>query len=217
MILDPTPPIPPTWIDMLRHGEPVGGSIYRGHRDDPLTERGWQQMSEAIGAEEEWDAILTSPLERCRAFAEVLAAERDLPLYQDADFREVHFGQWEGCTVEQVMARDGKRLTEFWAGDEDYPPPGGETLADFQRRVAGAWAYWTDRLQGQRILLVCHSGVIRMVMAEVLGISAARSVANVQVPYASRSRIRLDHTDHGVFSCLIAHGFRPGQLQLDAA
>ena len=56
-----------------------------------------------------------------------------------------------------------------------------------------------------------------MVMAEVLGISAARSVANVQVPYASRSRIRLDHTDHGVFSCLIAHGFRPGPLQLDAA
>lgn len=217
MLINPTLQAPSTWIDLLRHGEPEGGAIYRGHRDDPLTERGWQQMRDAIGADEEWDAVLTSPLARCHAFAEALANERGWPLYQDADLRELNFGDWEGCTIEQIKARDGKRLAEFWAGDEDYPAPGGETLAAFQQRVASAWAYWVKRLQGQRILLVCHSGVIRMVMAEILGISAARSVANVQVPYASRSRIRVDDTDHGLFSCLVAHGFRPGQQQLDAA
>ena len=33
-----------TVIDLIRHGEPVGGRRYRGHIDDPLSERGWQQM-----------------------------------------------------------------------------------------------------------------------------------------------------------------------------
>jgi len=30
-----------TTIDLLRHGEPVGGKRYRGQIDDPLSEKGW--------------------------------------------------------------------------------------------------------------------------------------------------------------------------------
>jgi len=34
----------------MRHGEPVGGRAYRGHSiDDPLSEKGWQQMWDAVG------------------------------------------------------------------------------------------------------------------------------------------------------------------------
>ena len=37
---------PVTTIDLIRHGEPVGGRRYRGGRmDDPLSEKGWAQMS----------------------------------------------------------------------------------------------------------------------------------------------------------------------------
>ena len=40
-----------TIIDLLRHGEPLGGSRYRGNRiDDPLTEKGWRQMWRGIGS-----------------------------------------------------------------------------------------------------------------------------------------------------------------------
>ncbi|MEK6748901.1 MAG: histidine phosphatase family protein, partial [Pseudomonadota bacterium] len=38
-----------TVVDMIRHGEPVGGKRYRGHRDDPLSDIGWRQMREAVG------------------------------------------------------------------------------------------------------------------------------------------------------------------------
>ena len=39
-----------TIIDLIRHGQPQGGSVYRGHGvDDPLSELGWQQMWKAVG------------------------------------------------------------------------------------------------------------------------------------------------------------------------
>ena len=41
---------PPTLIDMIRHGEPVGGRRYRGQIDDPLSEKGWRQMWAAVAA-----------------------------------------------------------------------------------------------------------------------------------------------------------------------
>ena len=37
-----------TTIDLLRHGEPLGGGRYRGQMDDALSEKGWQQMWQAV-------------------------------------------------------------------------------------------------------------------------------------------------------------------------
>ena len=37
-----------TTIDLLRHGEPVGGRMLRGATDHPLSETGWQQMTDAV-------------------------------------------------------------------------------------------------------------------------------------------------------------------------
>lgn len=59
--------MPKTTIDLIRHGEPVGGHRYRGHAiDDPLTERGWSQMWDGVGSCNTWDHIITSPLQHCR-------------------------------------------------------------------------------------------------------------------------------------------------------
>ena len=61
-----------TIIDLMRHGEPVGGRRYRGQTDDPLSEKGWQQMWDAAGEFRGWQHIVTSPLQRCAAFADAL-------------------------------------------------------------------------------------------------------------------------------------------------
>ena len=37
-----------TTIDLIRHGEPVGGRKYRGQIDDPLSDKGWTQMRQAV-------------------------------------------------------------------------------------------------------------------------------------------------------------------------
>ncbi len=198
-----------TWVDLIRHGEPEGGRRYRGHRDDPLSATGWAQMRAALGAEERWDAVLCSPLLRCRAFAEEVAREQGLPLHVEPQLKEIHFGDWEGFTPTELAQRDGERLAAFWADGERHPPPNGESLTEFHARVSGAWQHWTDRLSGQRVLLVGHSGMIRMILASVLDLAPSRAMARLYIPYAGRSRVRLDDTEHGRLGCLLSHGLTP--------
>jgi alpha-ribazole phosphatase len=56
------------------------------------------------------------------------------------------------------------------------------------------------------VLLVCHGGVIRMVLSHVLGLSPGKAMAGFQVPFACRSQVRIDDTEHGTLRCLVRHG-----------
>ncbi|KPP96985.1 histidine phosphatase family protein [Marinobacter sp. HL-58] len=195
-----------TFFDLIRHGEPAGGPMFRGSQDDPLSDTGWQQMNTAVSDEDSWDLVITSPLERCRDFARTLAGQRQLPLQEEPRLQEIGFGDWEGKTSEQIMANTPEALTGFWSDPVKHQPPGGEALADFNNRVTEAWRYWQKEAAGKRILVVCHGGVIRMILAEVLGIPLGRSFSAIAVPYACRSRIRVDESEYGVLSCLQHHG-----------
>ena len=94
-----------TEIELLRHGEPLGGRRYRGKLDDALSEKGWQQMWDAVGRRGDWEQIVTSPLQRCRAFALALGERHGLPVAVDARFAEVGFGSWEGRTRQELEAQ----------------------------------------------------------------------------------------------------------------
>lgn len=194
-----------TVIDLIRHGEPEGGQMFRGSKDDPLSTRGWQQMQAAITADDQWDCLVSSPMTRCRQFAEQLAQQRQIPLHIDDDFREIGFGEWEGMTAEQVQEQYGDSLDRFWQDSVNFIPPGGEPVPEFYHRVIGGFERWQQRLAGKRVLVACHGGVIRMVLASVLGIPLETSFTGFAVPYACRSRIQIDQSEFGTFRSLISH------------
>lgn len=200
-----------TWIDLIRHGEPEGGPMFRGSQDDPLSELGWQQMRDAVATGNNWDAIVTSPMLRCVRFAQAYAEQQNLPLYEDERLRELNFGDWEGKTAATLMANEREALSRFWSDPEQFPPPGGEAVTEFYQRVQRAWHHWTAELAGQRLLVVCHGGVIRMILAEVLGIPTNRAFSAIAVPYACRSQIQIDRSPYGVMNCL--NGHNPKQFQ----
>ena len=161
-------------VDVIRHGEPVGGARYRGHGiDDPLSEKGWQQMRQAVAGDIVWDAIYSSPMRRCREFAEELAAQRSLPLIPVEDFREVGFGSWEGKTKAELIESDAEAFHAFYHDPVRNRPPGAEPLADFLGRVQGAWQKMVGEAEGERILVVAHAGVMRAMLAGVLGLDPA--------------------------------------------
>lgn len=184
-----------TVIDLMRHGEPEGGRMFRGTRDDPLSATGWQQMRTVAAEFRSWDVVVSSPLRRCREFAEQLAGRHGLPVEIDPQFREIGFGAWEGLTAEHVEAGFPGALAEYWRAPESYTPPGGEPLVRFDARIESAWDGLLERQRGRHVLLVCHGGVIRACLRQVLGLPLA-NIWRIDVPYAAPSRVRI-HGDGG--------------------
>lgn len=183
-----------TLIDLMRHGEPVGGARYRGRIDDPLSEKGWAEMWVAVGDHRPWDTVVSSPLSRCRAFAQELGTRHGLPVTLEPRFREISFGDWEGRTAEDLMRSDRDVLLRFWRDPVAHPPPGAEPLDAFRARVLAAWSQLVADHPGQHLLLVCHGGVIRMIVSLVLEMSVNR-MFHLVVPTAAMTRIRVEHGD----------------------
>lgn len=191
-----------TEIELLRHGEPVGGRRYRGQVDDVLSEKGWQQMWNAVGDRADWQQIVSSPLQRCCAFAMALGERHGLPVRVDARFAEVGFGSWEGRTRQELEADDPGQVARFLRDPVGNRPPGAELLDDFTARVQAGLDDVVQAYTGQRVLLVAHAGVIRSVMAHVLGMPPA-VMYRIHVANAGLTRIRTDR--ERTFN-LVSHG-----------
>jgi alpha-ribazole phosphatase len=175
----------------MRHGEPIGGRRYRGQIDDPLSEKGWAQMHAAVGESGPWTRIVSSPLLRCRAFAETLAERHDLPLTLDERLKEVGFGEWEGKSAAEIEQGAPGTLARFKADPINARPEGAEPLVDFQVRVAAALDDLLAQHAGQHVLLVGHAGVMRMALAWALQIPLQHAY-RIEVASASLTRLRFE-------------------------
>ena len=103
-----------TTIDLLRHGACQGGEIFRGRTDVHLSTQGWEQMERAVSAAPDWQRVITSPLVRCRAFAERCAARCNVPLQVEAALQEMDFGAWEGRLAQEVWQENPQLLARFY-------------------------------------------------------------------------------------------------------
>lgn len=157
-------------LDLLRHGETELGGGLRGSLDDALTERGWAQMRAAVVEGGPWARVVSSPLQRCARFADELAQRLELPLELEADLQELHFGAWEGQSAAALMETDAEALGLFWADPYAFTPPQGEPVAQFSARVLAAVERLHRAYAGQRVLLISHGGVMRLLLAQARGL-----------------------------------------------
>lgn len=191
-----------TTLDFLRHGEPVGGKRYRGRSDDPLSQKGWAQMCAATAGERPWMSIVSSPLTRCRAFAEWLAGVADIPLRVDERLAEVGFGTWEGRTAEEINQGAPDRVFDFKCDPVGHRPEGAEPLEVFSARIVAAYEQMLEHHKGEHVLIVAHAGVIRMVISHVLGMPPERAY-RINVGSAGLARIRVEHRGRKRFDSLL--------------
>ncbi|WP_277591689.1 alpha-ribazole phosphatase family protein [Pseudomonas chlororaphis] len=171
-------------LDLLRHGETELGGGLRGSLDDALTDAGWQQMRAAVAGLGPWDRLVSSPLQRCARFAEELGARLALPVTLDPDLQEVHFGAWEGQSAAALMATNAEALGRFWADPYAFTPPQGEPVLAFSARVLGAVERLHQRYAGERVLLVSHGGVMRLLLARARGLPREQ-LLNVEVAHGA--------------------------------
>jgi broad specificity phosphatase PhoE len=155
---------------LVRHGETDGDSSVRFHgsSDVALSAEGSAQMravSASLG-DERLDLVVASPLRRAWRSAWIVG--RGAPVQLDADFREIHFGRWEGLTKEEIQASDPALYEDWQNRAEGFEFPGGEPRAEFRERVQKG----IDRLLSAPVrsaLVVVHKGVIRTIAQTLIG------------------------------------------------
>lgn len=154
----------------VRHGETTGESSirYHGATDVPLSFVGREQarLSATRIPGETFEAVWSSSLSRAWQAARIIAPRH--PIRLEHDFREIHFGRWEGLTRDEIAALDPE-LHEAWqAGRPGFEFPAGESRAAFRARIERGLIRLRE--SGVRsALVVAHKGVVRTLVELVVG------------------------------------------------
>lgn len=200
-------------VDLLRHGEPEGGEVLRGRVDHALTELGWEQMRLSTGLSKDnsrtskspnWTHIISSPLQRCRRFAEELSQNSQTELAVIEQWQEIDYGDWDGLPLSEWRQQAAGQFREFRKDLSKLVPPNGEDYLSFRDRVLGAWQALGELEDGSHVLLVTHGGVLRVVLPTVLGMALNRSNP-LHIPFACFSRVSLEINEERMNSSLLFH------------
>jgi 2,3-bisphosphoglycerate-dependent phosphoglycerate mutase len=146
---------------LIRHGETaLNVARVLQPADTPLSARGFNQ-AEALArrlASMKVEAIISSDLPRALRTAQAIAAATGAAIETTALLQERNFGDWRG------QAYDGMPINPLTMQEA---PPGGESAADFERRVALAFAHVVRRHAetGQRLAVVTHGMLIRVLLS----------------------------------------------------
>jgi len=194
-----------TSIDLLRNGVVEDEAVFCGVTDDVLTDHGWQQMVTALDGKNDWDLIVSSSLNRCREFAELIADEDGIDIEIEKKLNEIDFGLWEGLSPDEIMQEDAEFLNSWWQSPTHFSPPKGEDFHKFQSRVLGCFKKIVAKNSGKKILFITDSGPIRVIILHILGMHA-ENLYRLNVDYAYLSQLEIHHDENGRKGCLIKHG-----------
>jgi broad specificity phosphatase PhoE len=151
---------------LLRHGPTLWNlrKQLQGQEDIPLNldafkAEPWQQLLASYGP---WDHIVCSSLNRCRTTCHLLFPGRTYEI--DDDLREQHWGRWTGQTLKQITRQTPGSLEVQEGRGWDFTPPGGESRRQVLARVLKALDRAAAGRNKQRILLITHLGVIKILL-----------------------------------------------------
>jgi broad specificity phosphatase PhoE len=161
---------------LARHGESLWNAErrFQGATDIALSDRGRAQAEALARGLRGYRvrAAYVSPYRRAVETAELALRDTGVPLVIDEELRELSLGEWEGCTVDEVRARDGDPYVAWLRTPHDCPPPGGEPLPVVSERVQSALArIAAAHPRGDDVLVVAHGGVISVYACYLLGCS----------------------------------------------
>ncbi|TJZ55524.1 bifunctional RNase H/acid phosphatase [Streptomyces piniterrae] len=185
---------PATFV-LLRHGEtaltPEKRFSGSGGGDPELSAAGRRQAeatAAALAARGTVQAIVSSPLLRCRQTAEAVAARLGLEVRIDDGLREADFGAWEGLTFAEVRERFPDDLDAWLASAKAVPTGGGESFAAVARRVAVTRDKLIARYAGRTVLVVTHVTPVKTLVRLALG-APPESLFRMELSAASLSAV----------------------------
>ena len=167
-----------TKIYFVRHGETKANKLRLlfGQTNWDLTQKGRKQAARAAGMlseivkKENINLIISSPLKRAKSTAKIVAKKTKIKkIILDKDLTEKSEGNWEVKTFWQVRKQDPKNYYKWIKEPFKNRPPNGESIADLNKRVKRFYRTILNKYLGKNIIVVCHSGPIRLFILNLLG------------------------------------------------
>lgn len=183
-----------TLVLLVRHGltATTGGVLTGWTPGIPLDDRGGRQAVALAArlAPMRFDAIISSPLERCRQTAEAIAGSDGPQVRQDNRLGECHYGNWTGKPLKRLAKEPLWRVVQAHPSAMRFPGENGESMLDMQHRAVSAVREWNAALGPEAVYLVCsHGDVIKSVIADSLGMHLDM-LQRIQIDPCSLSIIR---------------------------
>ncbi len=156
----------------MRHGEVEPNAIGRfvGIKDVALSDLGRHQGA-AIASyleDAELDVLLSSPRQRSRDTIAPLAEAKEMQVEVRDGLQEMHFGDWEGLSWEEIHARDPAFADAWQENVATTPCPGGQSANDFANGVHFALQEILEEFEGRTIAIAAHAGTNRAILASAL-------------------------------------------------
>ncbi len=162
-----------TRIYLVRHGQVEGfeEKRYNGQGDVRLTPEGEAQFGllQIRLQKKNLHAVYCSDLSRCLDGARLLASPHGLEPVAKPDLRELHIGEWEGKTWQELQAAYPEQWQSRLEDIVHYQVPGGESLLEMAGRVRAVIRELVAAHPGEDLLVVAHGGVNRVILLDAIG------------------------------------------------
>ena len=180
---------------LIRHGQTTWNVEHRLPGQLPgvvLNDAGRQQAARLADALTVLpiSAIISSPLERARETAEIIAQGCGLPIQFEPDLMDVDMGRWAGQIFDELSKTDPG--WKAYVKDPTIAPEGIETFPQVQQRAVAAIERWLKQDSiGAYPAFVCHADIVKLLIAHYTGLEAGRA-GSLFIDNASVSLVELE-------------------------
>ena len=161
-----------TRLHLVRHAEvdEAYHEVFGGQIDMELSLVGHEQakgLAKFLNGRT-FDRIYRSPMVRVRQTAKPLLDALGRKAEVIDDLREVDFGVWTGHKWHEIQEKFGVDAEDWLVHLENGDVAEAEPMVECRSRIRGSLEQMMDEGAGQDVLVLCHGGVIRMLLALLL-------------------------------------------------
>ncbi len=164
-------PLPPTHVYLLRHAQCENHTCINGFESDvPLSKLGQRQavvIAEQMGKYEAV-AVVSSGMKRAMQTAEEIAIACQIDHFVEPMLHERKVGPFSGKPVDDQEPMWTETLEKWKSGQTAYAPEGVESFDEISRRILPVWDQVTAQYAGEKIIVVAHGIVIKVLLLNVL-------------------------------------------------
>jgi len=136
-----------------------------------------------ISIDKDFDLVISSPSQRCQALAEHFQQD----FTTDERIKEMNFGDWE---LKKWTDIPEEEINPWYKDFIRVKATNGENLLEMQSRVSEFWNELISKENTNKVLIVTHAGVIRLILQFILQFPL-ENMFTIQIDYGKKTVVEV--------------------------